>query len=237
MSLPPLHVTRMPQHLISDNRRVITRLFAPGDEGRIRRIIERVQSLSGADAGALLHQVRESFADRHKDVEEAFEQNFDEVAAPLIAQPEKLPRERRLLIGAYFTMEYSIEAAALFNPSIVAHPNQSGLPSGALRFIMSLRATGEGHVSSIAFRTGIVQTDGQIEFHRVSRYVEAAQKVRDRVYHKHTFFLKLIEMGAYNEFAQAVLDRLGRRVRLHGSAPHHQRDELRQTLSIRSCRN
>ena len=76
---------------------------------------------------------------------------------------QELSEQRRLLIGSYFLAEYSLESAALFNPSIVPHPDQTDLPPGALRFILSLRATGEGHISSITFRTGIIHPDQRIE--------------------------------------------------------------------------
>ena len=85
-----------------------------------------------------------------------------------------LSRERQLLIGALFSGEYALESAALFNPSIVPHPDQSGVPAGGLRFIMSLRATGEGHISSIEFRTGNIAPDGSITLDPVSRFVDYA---------------------------------------------------------------
>lgn len=209
MRAPPVTVTRMPEHLLSDDRRVITRLFVPGGEERLLKIIDRVMQLSDAQVGVELERVRRDFATRHKRFEDVLEDHFREVCEGYLGDPERTPRDRRLLIGAYFTMEYAIEAAALFNPSIVAHPDQRGLPDGALRFILSLRATGEGHLSSLAFRTGVVAPDGEITLHRTSRYVEAARKVRDRAYHKHTYFLKLIEMGAYNHFTERILERLG----------------------------
>ena len=84
-------------------------------------------------------------------------------SASLLLTDEEVSEQRRLLIGSYFLAEYSLESAALFNPSIVPHPDQTGLPSGALRFILSLRATGEGHISSITFRTGIIHPDHRIE--------------------------------------------------------------------------
>ncbi|MCK4342857.1 MAG: glycoside hydrolase family 130 protein [Phycisphaerae bacterium] len=208
MQPPPLTVTRMPEHLISDDRRVITRPFVPGGEDRVLKIIDRVLALSEAEVAALLKRVLKNFVPRHKNIETVFEDHFREVAGEYLGHPDRTPRPRRLLIGAYFTMEYAIEAAALFNPSIVPHPDQSGVPAGELRFILSLRATGEGHVSSVAFRTGLITSDHKITFDPVSRFVEAAKKVRDRDYHKHTFFLKLIEMGAYNDFTGDVLDRL-----------------------------
>jgi predicted GH43/DUF377 family glycosyl hydrolase len=201
-------VTRLPEQFISDERRVITRLFLPGDEGRIRRILARILALPEAQVVELAERVATDFAARHRDIRAIFAEHYQEVAGYL--EPgEELSPERQLLIGAYFTMEYSIEAAALFNPSIVLHPDQSDLPAGAARFIVSLRATGEGHVSSITFRTGVVHADGQLRFDRVGRFVQQAQPVRHRVYHKQTFFYKLIEMGVYNDIVGNVLDRLG----------------------------
>ncbi len=208
MPAKSLTVTRMSEHLLSDDRRVITRLFVPGGGERIRAVVERVGGLSDKDVDALLARVMRDFAGRHRDIKSSFDENFAE-AAPHLEMPNRLSQARRQLIGAYFTMEYAIEAAALFNPSIVVHPDQSDLPAGALRFIMSLRATGEGHVSSIVFRTGVITAENKVRLHRVNRFVHAARKVKDRTYDKHTFFLKLIEMGAYNDVTEAVLDQLG----------------------------
>lgn len=201
-------VTRLSEQFISDDRRVITRLFLPGDEARVRRILARILALPDSEVTRLLERVRADFAGRHKHIETDFAEHFREVAGYLEPDVE-LSSERQLLIGAYFTMEYSIEAAALFNPSIVLHPDQNRLPEGAARFIISLRATGEGHVSSITFRTGVAYADGQLRFDPVGRFVERAKRVKDRIYHKQTFFYKLIEMGVYNDIVGNVLDRLG----------------------------
>ena len=208
MPSPPLTVVRMPEKFISDDTRVITRPFLPGDEKRIRRIIDRLLALPEEEVRALLVQVLADFATRHKDIGDVFLEQFRQVT-DCLDEGTEVSHERRMLIGSYFTMEYSIESAALFNPSIVPHPDQSGLPTGSTRFIMSLRATGEGHVSSIVFRTGVIDVSGEISFDPVSRYVERARKVKDRVHEKERFFLKLIEMGGYSDAAQTVLDRLG----------------------------
>lgn len=208
MAAPPLSVNRLSEVLISDDRRVITRPFNPGGEPRARTIIQRVAGLTEAEVRERYRAVLDKFGDRHRNLEQVFEEHFTEIASPLIDDELALSSERRLLLGSYFTMEYSIEAAALFNPSIVPHPDQSRVPQGGLRFIMSLRATGEGHVSSVAFRTGMITPDNDITFHRVGRYVVPAKKVKDRNYDKHTYFLKLIEMGAYNDFTGAVLEQL-----------------------------
>ena len=202
-----LTVVRMPEKFISDDTRVITRPFIPGDRERIKRIVDRLLGLSEKESRALLVQVLADFAPRHKDVGDVFEENFG-LVADCIEPGTDISRERRMLIGSYFTMEYAIEAAALFNPSIVPHPDQSGLPAGSLRFVMSLRATGEGHVSSIVFRVGVIDGAGDIIIDPMSRYVERARKLKDRVHIKERYFLKLIEMGGYSDAAQTVLDRL-----------------------------
>ena len=147
------------------------------------------------------------FRPRHRKIERAFERHFGYIRKH-VPDADALSDERRLLIGSYFTMEYAIESAALFNPSIVLHPNQGGVPEGSPRFIMSLRATGEGHVSSIVFRTGIADADGHITFDPPSKYVAKMRVKTDKRFDKHLFFLKLIEMAAYSDAARVVLDEL-----------------------------
>jgi predicted GH43/DUF377 family glycosyl hydrolase len=120
-----------------------------------------------------------------------------------------LSRERRLLIGAQFSGEYALESAALFNPSIVPHPDQTHVPEGGLRFIMSLRATGEGHISSIEFREGLLSPEGTISINPVSRYVTLPEVVPNPLYRKKRFIVKLHEIGFYNECAVAVMSPLG----------------------------
>ena len=208
MSRRSLTIHRLSEQFISDDRRVITRLFNPGGPERVRRVVDRVCGLSDQAVARALSAIERDFSERHKNLDAALEENFRELA-PHVGGGDALDERRRRLLGAYFTMEYAIEAAALFNPSIVPHPDQQNVPAGALRFIMSLRATGEGHVSSITFRTGTISADHRIRVHYPSRYVEAAKRVKDRVYDKHTIFLKLIEMGVYNDVTEAVLDRLG----------------------------
>jgi len=202
-----LNVVRRPQKFTSDARRVITRLFLPGDETRLRAVLDRVLGLDELEASRLLDEVYQDFESRHYDLASAFRAHYEEVAK-YIDDEDALSEERRLLIGAYFTKEYSFESAALFNPSIVPHPDQSGLPPGALRFLMSLRATGEGHVSSIVFRAGVIGASGKIIIAPPSPYARSPEPLRDYPYEKRTVFLKLIEMGAYNNTAGNILDRL-----------------------------
>jgi predicted GH43/DUF377 family glycosyl hydrolase len=142
--------------------------------------------------------------------------HFAKVQSEIFTQ-RPLTRSRQLLIGALFSGEYSLEAAALFNPSIVPHPDQNGVPAGGLRFIMSLRATGEGHISSIEFREGIISPDGHIELTPVSRYVSLPEVLPNPGYRKKRFMIKLHEMGFDNECTAAVMDAL---------APEFTRSEL-----------
>jgi hypothetical protein len=102
-------------------------------------------------------------------------------------------------------MEYSIESAALFNPSIVPHPDQSHLKKGSLRFIMSLRATGEGHISSIVFRSGVLDRHNKFLFDPISDFVETPDLQLDPVYKRNPFQLKLNEMGAGDEISAIFL--------------------------------
>lgn len=145
-----------------DPSRTVIRPFEPGDpkafadpaHSRAQRIVDRVATLDDATLARDLDRVLGSLGSRHRDVEETLMRRFDEVAG-LTIDRDATARERALLIGAYFSEEYSFEAAALFNPSMVLHPDQSDIAEGAVRFAMSLRGIGEGHVSSVTFRTGI----------------------------------------------------------------------------------
>jgi predicted GH43/DUF377 family glycosyl hydrolase len=165
--------------LVPDARRVITRPFLPREEiypdgsSRMQVVLERILAMSGDDISEALADARGRFENRHRDLEFVLERNFAGVAArlghlELLVQP--LSADRRQLIGAYFTHEYSIEAAALGNPSIVSAPDQSGLGAGEVRFVMSLRAIGEGHLSSIEFRSGVVDTDASVRLDTPSVY-------------------------------------------------------------------
>jgi len=201
-------VHRRDQKYVSDDRRVITRYLNFGDPRRIKSILSRILSIPDARVPELLAEVREAFCDRHRDLEAAFRNHAHQVEPCLaeLVEPGSIGRDRRLLIGAYFTLEYSIESAALFNPSIVDHPDQSGLDAGELRFIMSLRATGEGHISSIVFRTGVIRADGEIRFDPAPRFAFTAKPVPDRQLDKQLFRQKLEEMGELKQAGLPVLD-------------------------------
>jgi predicted GH43/DUF377 family glycosyl hydrolase len=163
-------VNRRALYLRPDPARVIVRPFKPSteprdlnptDKTRANHIVERVLNLDPQAAAGQLADVLENFDGRHRNLLETFERRADEMEEALLAHCT-FSEVQRQLIGAYFLHEYSFEASALFNPSIVPHPDQSGIANGSLRFILSLRAVGEGHVSSLTFRTGSVAADGSI---------------------------------------------------------------------------
>jgi predicted GH43/DUF377 family glycosyl hydrolase len=135
--------------------------FNPTDKTRANHIVDRVLALNAAEVSSQLAFVLENFLGRHRNLLETFETRADEME-PAFKLHSKFTLEQRRLVGAYFMHEYSFEAAALFNPSIVAHPDQSGAPAGGRRFILSLRAVGEGHVSSLTFRSGTVAANGEV---------------------------------------------------------------------------
>jgi predicted GH43/DUF377 family glycosyl hydrolase len=190
-----------------DSSRVITKPFIPGGPDRIRDVINRVLTLSEIDVEQILEGLKRNFEGRHKDIWEVFRENFEQVRH-FVPQEQTLTDNKCLLIGSYFTHEFSIQSAAFFNPSIVPHPDQSGLKPGELRFVLSFRSTGEGHVSSIEFRSGVLKNDNSIVFDPVSRYVERAKVVKNPKYYLGNFVRKLGEMGWKNEVSEAIFSRL-----------------------------
>lgn len=170
-------------HLRPDPARVIVRPFKPAteprdlnptDKTRANHIVDRVLALDATATASQLADVLENFEGRHRNLLQTFEQRADDMEEALSAH-SPFSKVQRQLIGAYFLHEYSFEASALFNPSIVAHPDQSGTPAGSRRFILSLRAVGEGHVSSLTFRTGTVAADGSIAVDPTARLASSPQ--------------------------------------------------------------
>lgn len=188
-----LDIKRIDKKFQPDCSRVIIKPHISKDENRVKSLINRVLNLSEEQAEKILNRVVENFSDRHKDIWEAFESNYNEVKSFLPADIQ-VSDKRKALLGAYFSSEYSIQAAAFFNPSIVAHPDQNGVEEGSLRFILSFRSVGEGHISSIEFRSGIVDKNCDFTFDKVSCFAERANVVSNPVYDKSTFFMKLAEM-------------------------------------------
>lgn len=189
-----LNIKRTDIKFQPDNSRVIIKPYVPCSEDRIKNIIMRVLSMPEENVKQVLDRVVINFSMRHKNIWSAFECNFNKIKK-YIPISTQISNERRALLGAYFSCEYSIQAAAFFNPSIVPHPDQSGVSEGSLRFIESFRSVGEGHISSIEFRSGIVDKDCNFSFDEVSKYAEKGNIVSNPVYDREIFFMKLAEMN------------------------------------------
>jgi predicted GH43/DUF377 family glycosyl hydrolase len=202
-----LDVTHLPVRLVADPRRVLARPFLPGTAPRIHEIVQRVLALSDEQVATTLSTLLADYAPRHKDIRGIFLQNSATALRSMDGHPE-MSDQRRALAGAYFTNEYSLESAALFNPSMVVHPDQSGVSRGSTRFVMSLRACGEGHISSIEFRSGVVGAGCDPLFDPLTRFALTARERADTRYHKGTFILKLVEMAVDQPCASAVLEPL-----------------------------
>ena len=234
-----MNVTRTGIVLKPDPSRVLFRPFNPMGEERPLRILSRVLSLAETEVVTLLAQVLAEFKTRHQRLHDYFLVRYEFVRR-LLPTDQPLSDERKLLIGAYFTHEYSLEAAALFNPSIVQHPDQSGLADGSLRFVLSLRATGEGHISSITFRTGTIDAQGKIVMDTPSRYVTTPDHIPPTSYNKGIFWHQLQELGIADNIAETILktlhdsftvDELGQEILYLRRYAHHRNTEFDRTAS------
>jgi len=204
---PSVHAKRIGPTLVPNRSRVLMRPFYPSSDDIARRVVARVMALPDEEIARLLGRVLGEFADRHERVEQFFLNRFAQVRHYL-GETWEPSAERQMLIGAHFTHEYSPESTALFNPSIVPHPDQTGLPKGSLRFILSLRATGEGHISSITFRMGTASAQHRITLVPPVPFVTEPERVPNPAYEKALFARKLQEAGVQNDFSQRVLDQL-----------------------------
>ena len=217
-----VHVKRSRLTLCPDYKRVLIRPFRLASEERVVKICARVLVLSEEDVQALLKQVLAEFDERHMKVRNFLRKRFEQIR-PWMPTQQPISEERELLIGAYFSHEYSFEATALFNPSIVPHPDQSDLPAGSLRFAMSLRATGEGHISSITFRTGFLDADCNITVNDPTRFNLEPDQAPNPSYEKPLFTRKLKELGGAGDFSDQVLQSL---------KPEFTFDELQQSIYV-----
>jgi len=204
-------VFRKPVRFYSDPRRVITRFFFPGPESRVESILQKVGAMPDQAAQLVLNQSLRDFSARHRNISRIYFKHFEKVRDIMKGSAEflsALPEAKKLLIGAYFTSEYSIESAAFFNPSMVEDPDQTGLQEGEKRVIISFRATGEGHISSIVFRGGILNRDNNLELKPVGKLVDEPEAVKNYVYKKEIFCQKLREMHIPAEISETVMNKL-----------------------------
>ncbi len=209
MDIDPIHIKRDATILRPDQSRVLLRPFSPGDSQRTVSIVARILALPDSEVAVLLKEISTELAQRHQQVPLRLLERFEQVHQ-VSAGDEEISEERKMLIGSYFLAEYSLESAALFNPSIVPHPDQADLPAGAVRFILSLRATGEGHISSITFRTGVVHLDQRrIEVSTPTGFLTEPRQVPNPIYEKALFLRKLRELRLTRDFTHRVMNSLG----------------------------
>jgi predicted GH43/DUF377 family glycosyl hydrolase len=210
MKREELEVRRQAVLIEPDISRVIIKPFlpvgplSPGYLSRMKGLVQRVVELTDEESRNILERVLVEFRERHRDLEETFRLGYERVKN-LLPPRRELSKAKRLLLGSYFTCEYSLEAAALFNPSIVPHPDQSGLRPGALRFIMSLRATGEGHISSIEFRTGIIDSKGDVSMDAAGKMVTTPTVHSDPVFIASEIFSKLQDEDRRNASMKEII--------------------------------
>lgn len=216
----PIAVERLPLELVPDPGRVILRFFGTGNPKRARSIFERVAAIPEAPVERILKGLSDDFQPKHPRLLEVFADHYEQVR-PGLPGGHDWSDQRRLLLGACFTMEYALESVALFNPSIVPALRQDGVPEGSVRFVMSLRATGEGHVSSIIFRIGVIDTSGNIELEPAGIQERPLRASVPDVFEKSLFLRDLDTMGVPIEPSRRILDRLG---------PRFTRDELSKAI-------
>lgn len=203
----PINVRRRDVQFQPDASRVIARFFYTTD-ARGMELITRVMSLTEKEQHETLTQVLRDYSKRHRSISRIFEKHFTRIT-PLFRQlnidHSNLTSTQKVLIGAYFTMEYSIESAAFFNPSVIEDPDQSDVATGEKRIILSFRATGEGHISSIVFRSGIIDVHNNITIEPAGKMLESPEHIKNHTYHRTSFLRKLEEMQTWNNTAYSVM--------------------------------
>ena len=201
-------VRREDVRLSPDQTRVVLRPLGFGSDAEYAKVIGRVLALPEAEVRRLLDEVVSDFSSRHRWLIKRLLARFHHLEHRLPAGVD-LSEPRKQLLGSYFMYEYSAESAALFNPSIIPHPDQAGVPRGALRFLLSLRSTGEGHISSISFRCGLIDAQGRVGVDPASQFLTDPEIVENSTYHKAIFLRKVAEMGLGGDWATRLLGRLG----------------------------
>ena len=205
-----LTVERKPVKVLPDTKRVIARFFFNGEE-RAVELIKKIMALDNAEVWSLISPLLQDFSKRHRNITRKLLHNCERVKYYIEAAGysfKTLDEDCKLLIGSYFTHEYSIESAAFFNPSIVPDPDQTNLEEGQLRVIISFRAVGEGHVSSVVFRRAIIDSVSNITVIPAGNYIDEAEKVHNLVYNKRLFLTKAREADISEQFLDMVTEKL-----------------------------
>ena len=206
-----IKVNRFKTRFYPDPKRVIARFFIAGPPERNHILIRKILKLDDREVEARLKTILANYANRHRNITSHFQKHFSNVRHflnDLGIDPDSLSSERQFLIGAFYTHEYSIESAAFFNPSVIEDPNQDHLEAGQKRIIVSFRATGEGHISSIVFRSGIIDDKNSLIFKGTNNLVELPDIVKIREYDKKQYLEKLDEMNIHKEIVNQIMESL-----------------------------
>jgi predicted GH43/DUF377 family glycosyl hydrolase len=226
-------VTRKDSKFLPDPTRVIARFFNISNE-KSKYIISNVLAMSESEVYTTLSKVLRGYSRRHRNISMIFETHFNKLYNlfdELGIKPGNVNQSHKLLIGSYFTLEYSIESAAFFNPSIVEDPDQSELGPDEKRVILSFRATGEGHISSIVFRSAVIDKNSNLIIEPVGKMLAEAERIKRHIYNKESFIKKLDEMRDFENKISPVFvlekmaksftyDELKRAVEETRKAPH-----------------
>ncbi|MDR7208724.1 glycoside hydrolase family 130 protein [Flavobacterium piscis] len=195
---------------IPDSKRVVARYFMNGDE-RTQQMVSRIMMLDEKQVLETLEQTLREFARRHRNISAIFFRHCEKIRDLIEAMQidyEAMSLDRKMLIGSYCTMEYAIESAAIFNPSIVEDFDQSGLEAGEKRVIISFRATGEGHISSIVFRRGILDKDNNLQVMKIGHHIDKAEIEHKTLFNKERFLTKLSEMHTQDKYIVQIMQDL-----------------------------
>ena len=212
-----LSIERSAVKVYPDPKRVIARFFFTQDE-RSKELISRVMELSDAEVFSIISPILQEYSKRHRNITRILNRHCEKVKRLIVdlgIDFDHIQPFRKLLIGSYFTHEYSIESAAFFNPSIIEDPDQTELVDGQKRMIISFRAVGEGHISSIVFRRAIVENNGDLTIMPSGNYVDEAELIRNAVYVKTLFFTKAADNQIDNSVLERIKEKLGDEFEYH----------------------
>jgi predicted GH43/DUF377 family glycosyl hydrolase len=201
-------VTRKNVKFLPDSSRVVARYFNSGEQ-RTKELVNRILAMNSVEVCHILEQINRGFARRHRSISSIFYKHYENITgmiAEMQISEEELTEDKKMLIGSYLTMEYSIESSAFFNPSMMEDFDQSGLEKGEVRVVISFRATGEGHVSSIVFRRGIIDQDNNLRMMRIGDDIEKAEMLHKMMFNKKRFMSKLAEMHTLDIYSTILND-------------------------------
>lgn len=201
-------ITRKNVKFLPDSSRVVARYFNSGDQ-RTKDLVARILAMSNNDITLTLEQINRSFARRHRNISAIFYKHYEYIRGLIVEMQineAEISEDRKMLIGSYLTMEYSIESSAFFNPSMIEDFDQSSLEKGEKRVVISFRATGEGHVSSIVFRRCIIDKDNNLRMMRIGDDIEKAEILHKMMFNKKKIMSKLAEMHTLDIYSAILLD-------------------------------